>query len=210
MDVTHVQSSAGYKTLYPPAANPKTSSATDVSNIGNAVSSATTKTSGSLAVNADPSISANAEIEKYVADLKSGQSLTVIYGLQQNTALKVTYLGIASSAGLVTDPNNPNVRYRPGVVNIDPVQPPGAPAYHTYNWGGYGAVQATPQPTQIIDNASYGPPAVDGGEILILPVQDAPSQQSARESFSANGTFAVYSSATRSTKSEGNALDVSA
>ncbi len=49
-------------------------------------------------------------------------------------------------------------------------------------WGGYGSVQATPQPTQIINDDPTTVHGVEGGEILILPAQDAPNEQAARES----------------------------
>jgi hypothetical protein len=114
-------------------------------------------------------------------DVSKAQSFTIqrYFNLKTFT-LPVVNLGTADASGLVADPNNPGVFYRPGVVNLSPSQPAGTPEYHTFNWGGYGSVQAKPEPTQIIDNASYGPPAVDGGEIIIAPAMDAPSQQSAK------------------------------
>jgi hypothetical protein len=71
--------------------------------------------------------------------------------------LPVVNLGTADASGLVADPNNPGVFYRPGVVNIDAAQPPGTPEVRNINWGVYGAVQATPNPTQVINNIAPTP-----------------------------------------------------
>ncbi len=104
--------------------------------IGNALSGATAKLDSFSAVGASPSTT-NAEIDEYVAGLTSGQRLTILYGLQQNSALKVTDLGIVGVP--VWSPIRIIRVYSlaRAFVNIDPAQPAGTPETHTDNWGGY-------------------------------------------------------------------------
>ena len=107
---------------------------------------------------------------------------------QAPAQLPVINLGNADTSGLVVDPRS-GVSYRPGVVNIDPAQPAGTPEVHNINWGGYGSVQATPQPTQIVDDHYSTFSTTNSAEIFITPANGASATGSA-ELTSTNSSIA--------------------